>query len=460
MSEEKIKCPICGTANDEGSENCTMCKTLLSKKEDGSLKVASPKTSTQTFNMIDIDDPITRKKLEELTLIPGVTRKKALFLYRSGIHSMEEFLQKAFHGERYSDNYARTVSNKLLMQSLKGQEEEQELLCPSCQAPNPIDASKCKVCNFEIEKEMAAIDLGNVSDKLSESVTEILDELDDDADFDALPDELKAQFASVIDSDDVDYDMEAPENLDNLGIDLDKIDEETSKEESSVEDASKEEGSVEDASEEEGSVEEAEEELASKDEPEPAEEPEPEEESLPEEETEEAEVDKEEAEPPEEEPEPVEEIIEKEEAPEEEEEEPSEPEPVEEPDEDEEEPEEVVEEPEEETPEEEEEAPEPKKKLTAKEEKVRKVLSGKVDQWRKAGYDVDGLDQYYIDVETFKMKAKEALEKGKVNQKKFQKQMEMWREKGFDVSELEPLLKTDLDAFQEKAKEVLKKQKK
>ena len=226
-----------------------MCKTLLSKKEDGSLKVSSPKTSGQNFNMIDIDDPITRKKLEELTLIPGVTRKKALFLYRSGIHSMEEFLQKAFHGERYSDNYARTVSNKLLMQSLKGKEEEQELLCPSCQAPNPIDANKCKVCNFEIEKEMAAVDLGNVSDKLSESVTEILDELDDDADFDALPDELKAQFASVIDSDDVDYDMEAPD-LDNLGIDLDKIDEETSEAEEEPE-TTEESETEEDAPEEE-----------------------------------------------------------------------------------------------------------------------------------------------------------------------------------------------------------------
>jgi hypothetical protein len=36
----------------------------------------------------------------------------------------------------------------------------------------------------------------------------------------------------------------------------------------------------------------------------------------------------------------------------------------------------------------------------------------------------------------------------------------MWREKGFDVSELEPILDTDIDIFQEKAKEILKKQKK
>lgn len=395
MSKEKIKCPICGTANDEGSEKCTMCKTILSKKEDGSLKVSSPKSTGQTFNMIDIEDPITRKKLEELTLIPGVTRKKALFLYRSGIHSMEEFLQKAFHGERYSDNYARTVSNKLLMQSLKGKEEEQELLCPSCQAPNPMDASKCKVCNFEIEKEMEAIDIGNVS----ESVTEILDELDDDADFDALPDELKAQFASVIDSDDIDYDMEAPEDLDNLGIDLDKIDEEEAEPEEEI-------------SEEEEAP--STEELIA-------------EEIAPEESIEEEETIAEEPEP---QPDVADETVEEDA---------------------------LDEEPEEETiPEE----LEPEKKLSAKEEKIRKVLSKKVDQWRKAGYDTDGLDQYYTDVETFKVEAKKVLENGKVLQKKFEKQMDMWREKGFDVSELEPLLKSDLDAFQDKVKEVLKKQKK
>jgi len=394
MSEKQIKCPICGTANDDSAESCKLCKTKLSKKEDGSLKVTSPKSPGQTFNMIDIEDPITRKKLEELTLIPGVTRKKALFLYRSGIHSMEEFLQKAFHGERYSDNYARTVSNKLLMQSLKGKEEKQELLCPSCQAPNPANASKCRVCNFEIEKEMAAIDLGHVSDKLSESVTEIMNELDDDADFDALPDELKAKFASLIDSDDVDYDMEKPDDLESLGIDLDKIgegaekiaakeSEDTPDTNSSTEDTMKGAARKENKPDTKPAKEEnIENELS---------EPVDSEKSLPEDET----ISETQAE----------------------------------------------------------------KKLSAKEEKIMKVLSGKVDQWRKAGYDTEGLDQYYTDIDTFKIKAKEALEKGKVNQKKFEKQMEMWREKGFDVSELEPLLKSDLDAFQKKAKEVLKKQK-
>ena len=111
MSEEEIKCPICGTMNKNDSETCKMCQTRLSKKKDGSLKVTSPKSHGKTFNMVDIEDPITRKKLEELTLIPGVTRKRALYLYQSGIHSMEEFLQKAFRGERYSDNFSLLINS-------------------------------------------------------------------------------------------------------------------------------------------------------------------------------------------------------------------------------------------------------------------------------------------------------------------------------------------------------------
>ena len=202
MSEEQIKCPICGTMNDNGAESCKMCQTQLSKK-DGKLKVTSPKGRGKTFTMIDIEDPITRKKLEELTLIPGVTRKKALYLYQSGIHSMDEFLQKAFRGERYSENYSRTVANKLLLQSLRGKKEEQEIPCPSCDAPNPAEVKNCKVCNYDIAEEMASLDMGNISAELSDSVTEMID----DEDFEALPDELKAQFASVLDSYDIDFEI-------------------------------------------------------------------------------------------------------------------------------------------------------------------------------------------------------------------------------------------------------------
>jgi len=459
MSEEQTKCPICGTANDGDAESCKLCKTRLSKKEDGTLKVTSPKSSGKTFDVIDIEDPITRKKLEELTLIPGVNRKKALFLYRSGIQSMEEFLQKAFHGERYSDNYARTVSNKLLMQSLKGKIKEQELLCPSCQASNPMDASKCKVCNFEIEKEMAAVDIGSVSDKLSESVTEMMDDLGEDADFDALPDELKAQFASVLNSDDVDFDMEKPVDMEALDIDLEKIDEIGENAEISEEDVELSDTETEPSETEAVSSEAEDDEPVVETEPEEAETI-AEEEAIPDEPFVETEPEEEEETVPEE----AETIAEEEAIPDEpvveaesEEEEETAPEEVDTSTEEEAVSEEPVVEAE---PEEPEPAPEPEKKLSAKEEKIHKVLSGKVEQWRKAGYEVDDLKQYYSDIETFKVKAKEALKKGKVVQKKFEKQMEMWREKGFDVSELEPLLKTDIDAFQEKAKEVLKKQKK
>jgi hypothetical protein len=95
-----------------------------------------------------------------------------------------------------------------------------------------------------------------------------------------------------------------------------------------------------------------------------------------------------------------------------------------------------------------------------KKEKIRNILMEKVVKWRKAGYDVAPLEDYLEDVEGFKTKAKEVLGDGKTVKLRYLKQLEMWREKGFDVSELEPILDTDIDIFQEKAKEILKKQKK
>ena len=276
---------------------------------------------------------------------------------------------------------------------------------------------------------MNAIDINNISEELSDSVNEMMDDLGEDADFDALPDELKAQFASVLDSDDIDYEMEEPLDLEALGLDLDKIDEINNESADSTSPSEqeplngKETGGVTIPPE---TIEESEK---------PIEEPEIIEANTPE--PDEAAIAKSD------EPEPVVEQA----------------------------TEEVSEEPEitATTAEDDSSAngvslevaeATTGKKLSAKEEKIYRVLGGKVEQWRKAGYDIDGLDQYYTDIEMFKVKAKEALKKGKVIRQRYEKQVEMWREKGFDVSELEPLLDKDLDAFQEKAKEVLKKQKK
>ena len=381
MSEDKIKCPICGTKNDSNAEKCKMCKTLLSKKEGGQLRVSSPKSRGKTITIIDIEDPLTRKKLEELTLIPGVNRKKALLLYQSGIHSMEDFLQKAFHGERMSENYSRTVANKLLVQSLKHRKAAENIECPSCKAPNPHDTERCNVCNFNIKKEMDSINMSKLTGKLNESVSEILDSLSKSEDFDALPQEMKAQFASIIDSDEVDLDMEKPKEIDTLGIDLASI-----------------EGSPENACPEiksEVPVDSAKEDDAPAMEPEIAPiKPEKTSEELPKKISEDSTKAK--------------------------------------------------------TPD----------KAKEKQEKVRKILTDKMVQWRKAGYDVAQLEDYLEDVEGFKTKAKEILSQGKVIKTKCLNQLDMWRKKGFDVSELEPLIETDLDAFAEKAKEVLKRQKK
>ncbi len=198
---EAVKCPICGTVNKSDAEQCILCMTRLAHDEEGDLRVSSPKPSGDVYALIDIEDPATRKTLEELTIIPGVDRRRAVYLYKSGIMDVEEFLQKAFHGERFSENFARTVANKLLLQSLKkdgGAEEIPDLICPSCDAANPVDTERCKVCSFEIEKEMAAVNLSDLKDQLSDTIKDVFEELAKNEDFEALPEEMKTQFALAL----------------------------------------------------------------------------------------------------------------------------------------------------------------------------------------------------------------------------------------------------------------------
>jgi hypothetical protein len=405
-----LKCPICGTKNENTAENCKMCKTLLTKKENGTIKVKSPKSRGKTITIVDIEDPLTRKKLEELTLIPGVNRKKALLLYESGIHSMEEFLQKAFHGEKLSENYSRTVANKLLVQSLKNKKKKQDIYCPSCKAPNPPDTERCNVCNFNIREEMESINMTNLSDKLSESVTELLSKLSESEDFKALPEDMKAQLATIVESDDVDIDMGKPKELNALGIDLDKIDDENKK--AADESGNTKQTSDKDMAPESPPVEEKSEIRDADVEPEHIRK----DAETPKQETPDFNTKLSQAISSESKPEPV-------------------PAPA------------AVTDAKEST-------------IDAKKEKIRKILTEKMDKWRKSGYDVTGLQEYLEDVEGFKSKAKEILAAGKVIKNKYKIQLDTWREKGFDVSELEPLLDTDLDAFAEKAKDILKKQKK
>ena len=404
--KEKIVCPICGTKNDQAAETCKMCKTRLAKKADGSLSVKSPKSRGKTHIMIDIEDPLTRKKLEELTLIPGINRKKALMLFQSGIHSMEDFLAKALHGERFSVNYSRTVANKLLVQSLKGKKKGKnaEIFCPSCNAPNPIDGKKCKVCNFDIKSDMESVDMESLSGELTDSVKEILTTLSESEDFKSLPEELKTQFAALVGSEEIDFDMQKPKEMDSVDAELDMLDPEPEapKAEEKIEahedaadpDATAQEDAEEGAETPDGAAQEDGEKVTG-----------PQSAAAPTDDEEKAELKDAGQEP----------------APEPEKAQPSTP--------------------------------------TNKQEKLRKILEDKMVKWRKSGYDVAPLEGFLDDVEDFKAKAKEVLGNGKVVKQRCEKQLQMWKEKGFDVSELEPMLETDIDMFQEKAKEILKKQK-
>lgn len=432
MTEEasKLKCPICGTMNEPTSTDCMLCRTQLAKQDSGKVKVEAPKKGGEVFNIIDIEDPETRKRLDELTLIPGITKIKALYLYKSGITSMEEFLEKAFKGERFSKNFSRTLANKLLVSSIRGGKtspETAKILCPSCNAENMPEEMKCKVCGFDMEGDMAKIDMEDFSGKLSGSVNEVLGDLVQNEDFSALPDEMKATVAQILDGEDIDFDAKMPENIESLGL----------KKEDLEEDAGKAQEAQKPAPEEK------------KPEPEkPRESPKPDiQKPIPKAE----EMPGPEPEKPAESPKPAKQKA----APKAEEK----PKPA---------PKKAAEAPKPEIPAKAT-APAPQpaaqtavaaEKMAAQKEKIKNTLKTKLDEWRKAGYDVSGLEDFLDNVEVFKAKAKVILKMGKVIKEQYAKQLEAWREKGFDVSELEPLLATDIDAFKEKAADILKKQKK
>jgi hypothetical protein len=431
MTEEasRLKCPICGTLNDPTRTECMLCRTQLARQDSGKVKVEAPKKGGEVFNVIDIEDPLTRKNLEELTLIPGITKIKALYLYKSGITSMEEFLEKAFKGERFSKNFSRTLANKLLVSSIRGGKtspETAKILCPSCNAENMPDVQKCKVCGFDMEKDMDGIDMADMSSKLSGSVDEVLGELVQNEDFSALPEEMKATVAMILDGEEIDFDARMPENIESLGLKKEDLDEVAGRAQELHKSAPEEK----------------------KPEPEkPKESPKPDiQKPIPKAE----EMPGQEPEKPAESPKPAKQKA----VPKAEEK----PKPA---------PKKAAEAPKPEIPAKAAPAPQPAaqtavaaEKMAAQKEKIRNTLKTKLDEWRKAGYDVSGLEDFLDNVEVFKAKAKVVLKMGKVIKEQYAKQLEAWREKGFDVSELEPLLATDIDAFKEKAADILKRQKK
>jgi hypothetical protein len=220
---KEIKCPICGTKNEPDAGECKMCRTSLTPTEEGKINITMPRVPGDIITMVDIEDPGTRKTLEELALIPGVSRIKAIYLYQSGITSIEEYVEKAFHGERRSDNFTRMVTNKILMSSVKGKEKKETVPCPSCKAPNSPNSKKCKVCGFEIALEMATLNMEEVEKKLSCTAEEVFGELLDSKSFSALPEDLKAQVALILDSDDFEDVDVMPEAFKRLGVDSETL---------------------------------------------------------------------------------------------------------------------------------------------------------------------------------------------------------------------------------------------
>ena len=75
--------------------------------------------------------------------------------------SAEEFVEKAFHGDRHGKNFSRLVANKLLMDDLKKDKVDAEkkdvVTCTSCKSPTTTESGKCHVCGHELDDAVAEI---------------------------------------------------------------------------------------------------------------------------------------------------------------------------------------------------------------------------------------------------------------------------------------------------------------
>ncbi|MBI5000168.1 MAG: zinc ribbon domain-containing protein [Euryarchaeota archaeon] len=198
----KMRCPVCGTQNEEEATSCVKCRTSLSKKGKR-IEVSAPKEEKVAEKLnIDIGDPATLRVLEELMMIPGMTRAGAVVLYKNGVRGVEDFVSKAMSGDRKAGSMGRVIANKIILSQVKkGGKRERLVKCPSCNSPVKASLKKCGVCGAEVDVDIAAVDLAKAGERLSEAVKETLGDFSADQDFASLPDDMKAQIISALSSD-------------------------------------------------------------------------------------------------------------------------------------------------------------------------------------------------------------------------------------------------------------------
>jgi hypothetical protein len=196
-------CKICGTPIPHGQAKCPLCGTEFSHGEGGKVKakVTSEKKAAEKLD-IDISDPEVRKTLEDLTLIPGISRRGALVLYKQGIRSASDFIKKAMPGEAFSERYAQVIANRLAIDSAKTTSEvkERQVPCPSCRSPNKATSKKCGVCGAQLSAVKKNIDLEQIQGRVNETIKEVLGEFAEGEDFSSLPGDMKAEIAAVLSS--------------------------------------------------------------------------------------------------------------------------------------------------------------------------------------------------------------------------------------------------------------------
>jgi uncharacterized Zn finger protein (UPF0148 family) len=134
-------CPVCGMEIEKGETECPNCEVRID--------IMSGKAVQEK----EVNKEEMEEAVEDLMLMPGITRESAEQLYRAGFNKFSTFLEQTTNVK--DPAIARRLTRKFMMGIVKQEIEKEEFKgggeCPICGAPVNADAKRCDICGANIE---------------------------------------------------------------------------------------------------------------------------------------------------------------------------------------------------------------------------------------------------------------------------------------------------------------------
>ncbi len=190
------KCAICGSATgDKGF--CETCGTILM---DGKVACEACGTSLQRFAFQcgfcgkkqgeeekEIS-PERKETIENLMLVPGMTRETASELYDEGVKDFASLVgQSLTETQRRTGLHQKIARRIMMMDVVDGEhrvEVSEKLECPICESLMDVSAEKCQVCGHVARPSVKDNDIlhtpvfKNMPEDFQEELSKVLIEMD------------------------------------------------------------------------------------------------------------------------------------------------------------------------------------------------------------------------------------------------------------------------------------------